>query len=360
MGKTTLLDYTNKMNNKVKISIVVPVYKVSINLLKNCINSLINQTLKEIEIILVDDGSPDNCGKICDEFALKDKRIKVIHQENRGLSSARNTGVRNSSGEYIMFLDGDDFLESFSCKVLYKSTEKRKYDIVDACLMKQYGNNIVKFDYSKFIDKKEYLDDEVKFWQEEMLDFNGNVSSANAKIMNRKFLVNNEIYHNEDLKFGIEGIEFGIRLYEKAKSVLFLKEYIYHYVYNDKSITETFNEENIKLTLKGLKEIKKTIDKSSNKDKLYIMFYNRLLYAINTAAISGYFSPTNNDKYWVKKEKYKNYLKDNDIKLALKKLYFLDMTFSRKLTIYFIKFRLFMLISLIAKLRYFQKQKKVH
>ena len=345
------------MTNKAKVSVVVPVYKVPTQFLNNCINSLLNQTLKEIEIILVDDGSPDNCGQICDEFALKDKRIKVIHQKNKGLSGARNTGVRNSTGEYVMLLDGDDFLEPFSCEVLYESTKKRKYDIVDACAMKRFKDKIVKFDYSKFIDKKEYLDDEVKFWQEEMLDFNGNVSSANVKIMRREFLIENNIYHNEDLKFGVEGIEFGIRLYEKAKSVLFLKEYIYHYVYNDKSITETFNEENIKLTLKGLKEIKKTIEKSDNKEKLYIMFYNRLLYAINTAAISGYFSPTNEDKYKVKKAKYKNYLNDSDIKLALDKLYFLDMSFTRKLTIYFIKFRFFYLINLIAKLRYFQKQR---
>jgi len=80
-----------------KISIVVPVYKVE-KYIEKCVNSLINQTYKNIEIILVDDGSPDNCGDICDEFALKDKRIKVIHKKNGGLSSARNAGIKASNG----------------------------------------------------------------------------------------------------------------------------------------------------------------------------------------------------------------------------------------------------------------------
>ena len=344
--------------NNIKVSIVVSIYKVPEKLLRNNIKHLVNQTLKDIEIILVDDGSPDNCGNICDEYAKRDNRIRVIHQKNKGLSGARNTGVKNSHGEYVMLLDGDDFLEYESCEWLYNSTLKRKYDVVDACLVKQYGNKIVKFDYSKFIDGKEYLNEEVKFWQEEMLDFNGNVSSANAKIMNREFLMKNSIFHDENLKFGAEGIEFGIRLYEKAKSVLFIEKYIYHYVYNDKSITETYNEDTIKLTLDCFKKIKETINKSSNKENLLIRYYNRLLYAINTAAISGYFSPTNKEKYSVKRKKYKKYLNDNDVKEALNKLYFLDMKFPRKIVILIIKFRLYFLLHLISKLRYAQKQQK--
>ena len=84
-------------NRVPKVSIIVPVYKVE-KYLRKCIDSIINQTLKDIEIILVDDGSPDNCGKICDEYAAKDTRIKVIHKENGGLSSARNAGMEVAEG----------------------------------------------------------------------------------------------------------------------------------------------------------------------------------------------------------------------------------------------------------------------
>lgn len=92
-----------------KLSVVVPVYNVE-QYLKRCVDSIINQNYPNIEIILVDDGSKDSSGKLCDFFAKQDKRIKVIHQTNGGLSSARNTGIENASGYYINFLDSDDEL----------------------------------------------------------------------------------------------------------------------------------------------------------------------------------------------------------------------------------------------------------
>lgn len=89
------------------ISIIVPVYKVE-KYLRRCIQSIICQTYSNIEIILVDDGSPDRCPEICDEYASKDERIKVIHQENKGVSAARNAGLDAAKGEYVAFVDSDD------------------------------------------------------------------------------------------------------------------------------------------------------------------------------------------------------------------------------------------------------------
>lgn len=93
-----------------KISIIVPVYKVE-PYLGTCLESVLSQTYQNLEIILVDDGSPDQCGTICDQYALKDNRIRVIHQENQGLSGARNTGIDLVTGEYITFIDSDDFID---------------------------------------------------------------------------------------------------------------------------------------------------------------------------------------------------------------------------------------------------------
>ena len=97
------------VNSQLKISIIVPVYNVE-KYLKKCIESLINQTYKNLEIILVDDGSKDSSGKICDEYALIDKRIIVVHKANGGLSSARNAGLKHITGEYVAFIDSDDYL----------------------------------------------------------------------------------------------------------------------------------------------------------------------------------------------------------------------------------------------------------
>ncbi|MBQ3041417.1 MAG: glycosyltransferase [Clostridia bacterium] len=103
-----------------KISIIVPVYKTE-KYLDKCIESILNQTFKDFELILVDDGSPDNCGKICDEWAKKDDRIVVIHKENGGVSSARNTALNNIKGEYVGFVDSDDTIEPTMYEKLYNN-----------------------------------------------------------------------------------------------------------------------------------------------------------------------------------------------------------------------------------------------
>ena len=110
------------------ISVVVPVYNVE-KYIDKCINSIINQTYKNLEIILVDDGSPDNCGNICDEYAKKDNRIIVIHKENGGLSDARNTGIEVSKGKYITFIDSDDYISDNYVSFLYNLIIEYKADI---------------------------------------------------------------------------------------------------------------------------------------------------------------------------------------------------------------------------------------
>lgn len=113
------------------ISVIVPIYKTE-QYLKKCVDSIIIQSYKNIQIILVDDGSPDKSGGICDEYASSDSRVKVIHQKNRGLSTAYNVGLDNASGEYIAFVDSDDWIDSDFCSVLVDLLEKNNADI-SAC-----------------------------------------------------------------------------------------------------------------------------------------------------------------------------------------------------------------------------------
>lgn len=110
-----------------QISIIVPIYKVE-KYLSECVNSLTAQTFTDIEIILVDDGSPDNCGAMCDEFAKQDKRITVIHKKNGGLSSARNAGIKAATGNYICFVDSDDLVSADYCKSLFELIDGTEYD----------------------------------------------------------------------------------------------------------------------------------------------------------------------------------------------------------------------------------------
>ena len=111
-----------------KISIIIPVYKVE-EYLDDCIESVVNQTYQNLEIILVDDGSIDNCPKMCDAWAKKDQRIKVVHKKNGGLSSARNAGIDVMTGDYVMFVDSDDSIHSQTCEILLNNLQKSDSDI---------------------------------------------------------------------------------------------------------------------------------------------------------------------------------------------------------------------------------------
>ena len=110
------------------ISVIVPVYKVE-EYLRQCVDSIINQTYQDLDIILIDDGSPDKCGEICDEYAKKDDRIKVFHTENRGISAARNLGIDVARGEYIGFVDSDDWIEPDMYEILFRKAKENNADM---------------------------------------------------------------------------------------------------------------------------------------------------------------------------------------------------------------------------------------
>ncbi|MDE6526825.1 MAG: glycosyltransferase, partial [Muribaculaceae bacterium] len=116
-------------DNEPKLSVIVPVYKVE-DFLPKCIDSILNQTYRNIEVILVDDGSPDNCPAICDKYARKDHRINVIHKTNGGLCSARNAGLDAASGDYVTFVDSDDWIEHDAYKPLISYCIENQLDII--------------------------------------------------------------------------------------------------------------------------------------------------------------------------------------------------------------------------------------
>lgn len=125
------------------ISVVIPIYNVEAYL-QRCIESVVHQTYENIEIILVDDGSPDKCGEICDKYEAGDSRIRVIHQENKGLSGARNVAIDLSTGKYITFLDSDDWLELNAIEIMYQLSLKYQAGIVGTSLLNVYDNGETK------------------------------------------------------------------------------------------------------------------------------------------------------------------------------------------------------------------------
>ena len=336
------------------VSIIVPVYKVPEQYLRKCIESTMTQTLKNIEILLVDDGSPDQCGKICDEYAKRDSRIQVVHKKNGGLSSARNCGCRVAHGKWIMFVDGDDWIEPDMCQVMYNAGEEKKVQLVMCGIMKDYGKSNT--EYKFYLEEgKVYRGKECKWLQQQLLVYNGNIAVAYSKLIDRKLLLDNQIFHDEILRQGAEGLEFNLRLFEKLKSALFINKPFYHYIYNENSISASHNEANHEFVIKCFEKIKTFIDISDNREMLKLWFDNRLLYVIVTTAISGYFNPTNTEPYADKKRKYAAYLEKPIVKEALKTKNIDGIGTQRAVVLFFIKHRMYLMLDMMGKMRKWQK-----
>lgn len=214
------------MEKKALISVIVPIYKVE-KYLDRCVSSIVSQTYSNLEIILVDDGSPDNCPLICDEWQKKDNRIKVFHKKNGGLSDARNCGIDNSNGDYVVFVDSDDYIAKNMIEVLYTTLMEDKTDIAicDYYISELDKNSPHKFSNKKFIvkDKKfDYLYNEY-----------GCVTVVAWNKIYKK-----SIFENIRYPYGkVHEDEFIIcDVLKKANSVSYILEPLYYYVQRENSI----------------------------------------------------------------------------------------------------------------------------
>ncbi|WP_248405999.1 glycosyltransferase [Butyrivibrio fibrisolvens] len=344
------------MTNKC-VSIVVPIYKVPEKYLRKCIESIQSQTLKDIQILLVDDGSPDNCGDICEEYASNDSRIILIHKDNGGLSSARNAGQRAATGEYLMFVDGDDWIEPDMCEKLYSIAQNTNVELVMCGMYRDYASSsdIYKIGLE---DKKIYLGDECKKLQEKLFEYNCNIAVVYSKLIKKSLLDDNNIYHDEKLKQGAEGLEFNLRLFDKLNCATFTKESYYHYIYNENSISSTSTDLNNELVVRCYSKILELINSSDNSKNLIPKFYNRFIYVIVTTAISGYFNPNNTDNHKERVRKFTNYLRKPLVERTINSADLSNVNKQRKLILWLIKNRFFLGLEILGYIRIWQKKHK--
>lgn len=210
------------------ISVIVPVYKVE-KYLNKCIESIVNQSYRHLEIILVDDGSPDNCPKICDVWAEKDKRIKVIHKCNEGLSSARLTGIQVATGEYVQFVDSDDYLEQGACELLINDLINNNADLCVANI-KYINFNLKQPRLKSFITTRQDFAIETLYSQ-------GLFNFAWNKLFKRSLLPHEPIIVE---KYG-EDFWFNCEYLKNCKKIVYNETPIYNYVAIPNSIVHCYS-----------------------------------------------------------------------------------------------------------------------
>ena len=225
------------MNEAIKFSIIVPIYKVELYL-EQCVQSVLDQTYPYFELILVDDGSPDNCPYMCDRYAEKDNRVKVIHKKNGGLVSARQAGAALAKEEYIVCLDGDDWLAQDFLQKIYDILKNKRFDMV--C----FGYTEV---YSGYCRKVKMLETgsfsleriEKNIYPSLIEDENTNYFSHNvwSKIYRRELYVKQQLAVNPKIKIG-EDIACTKPCIFMAKSIYIMEECLYYYRQNEESMTK--------------------------------------------------------------------------------------------------------------------------
>ena len=337
-----------------KVSIIVPVYKVPEKYLRQCIESLINQTLSEIEIILVDDGSPDNCGQICDTYAKVDNRILVIHKKNGGLAAARNTGVDNCHGETFMFLDGDDYLDLDTCQKVYNTLKEKNVQMVLFNQKLVYANKTVPSPVCSNPPEYFKTNAECRELQARTLDFRGWMATATSKLVYTDYINKHQIRHNEVLKQGVEGYIYNIMQFEHLESAFYMPDPFYNYVYNDESITHVPNIENNVLMIKGLQYIENYGKEHPVTEKYHQNLMSRVLYVAITTAIQGVFNPLTKLSFEEQKNWYDEYLKIDLVHKALKQSDSIPLDKQRRIVVFLIKQRMYICLKLLAWMRRFQ------
>ncbi len=315
------------------ISIIVPVYNVE-KYLDRCVNSLVNQTYQNIEIILVDDGSPDRCPEMCDKYAKQDPRIKVIHKLNGGLSDARNVGLKQASGEYVLFVDSDDYIDLNTCEQFVEIIGDNKPDIIVGNA-KRIEKNKVKImkhtlnTYGNMITGTEFLKKELR---------QGTMYMASwLNLYNREFLINNNLFFKVGLLH--EDELFTPIVFLKAKTVIATDIIFYNYIIREGSITTNHNNKinNAQSMIEICKELENIYSKIEDEELRKLLnndLVSKFLHTFQVTVINGY------DQFNLFEKKFlkgKAYSRKNKLKVILfvisKRLYYYVNKCEKLLTI---------------------------
>lgn len=319
------------------ISVVVPVYNVE-KYLNRCIESILNQTFKQIEIILVDDGSSDNSPVICDEYCDRYENIKVIHKKNNRVAAARNDGIKLATGKYIALVDSDDWIEPNMLEEMYNKAEEFHTDIT-MCDFRKVGveseytvsQPIREGYYDRNMIKLELFPCLIMF---ENIEFPPTISNWTC-LFRCGFLIENNLFYDEDIHYCEDSI-FGSKAMYNANGFYYMKNrYFYNYFYNPNSTTSTCNMKKWDLYLIINKRLKEYF-KDSKFDFSRQIKINMLYFTLN---FLGEIKKSNLSLH-KKRDAFKKIFNDTNVKSIFKGFKLPSVNFKLKLVLILIKYRM--------------------
>lgn len=335
-----------------RVSVIIPIYKVE-SFLSRCIDSVLGQTYSILEIILVDDGSPDGCAMICDAYGEKHSTIKVIHKPNGGLASARNAGMRVATGDYVFFVDSDDWIDSNMIAELATIAEREDVDFVRTRM--KYSNwpnhpdgTVCDFGIEKMMRTGVYDRERI---EKEILPICittpqvtfGPIVSACGSLYKRKVLAEHNLEFYEDVKYSEDCI-FNVRVLMVCGAFYYLNEpQYYNYFYNNMSITKSFRADRWESNKNLIRRFEEDLGEEKRFDIPQQLWRKRLFCILNT------LSERHNLKSFAKRVSFCREICSDSITVqAMRHLDGLDVTWKLRVVLWLVKIRLSLVLALIG------------
>lgn len=283
-----------------KVSIVIPIFRVDEIFLEQCIMSVCKQTLKDIEVILVDDGMSEGCKKICEKFTGEDHRVTLLVQKNQGVSVARNNGLAHATAPIITFVDSDDWVEPEMCEKIVDEFQKQKE--MDILIFAAYLNNSSGERKNPFWNSKRKV---FRGKEKEQVQLQSIYKSASdftpdfatfgttwCKAYSREWLLQNHLHYEPELRRGQDTV-FNLYAFEKADAIVYVEEYLYHYRLNEDSAIHRYTDDALEYLSRILKHIMLFINKYEKSEKFYQAYYRKGVSLFLTALSNDYLHVNN-------------------------------------------------------------------
>lgn len=325
------------------ISVIIPVYNCE-QYLAECINSILNQTYQNLEIMIVNDGSTDNTLSICEEYKKIDSRISIVNKKNTGVSDTRNIGVQNANGKYILFVDADDYLKNNMIERLYKSMIENKADVVRCKCCSIKDNNVIKKESLHNLTNKKIVKEEIN---KIIGNFVTNENTIACYVGTMLIKRDRYVMFNTNLTF-MEDTEFFIRLLFNINSIYFLDEELYYYRYNENSASKSPNRcfENIYGLIDSTNIIKEFLFENTIIDNKFLKKINNNIFNLIFSKLKIYVEGLNIIE---KSKSIRNLFLDDNIKNILNNLEYSELSKIKNIELKLIKKNKFIFLTVVIK-----------
>ena len=340
--------------SSIKISVVIPVYRVKEEYFTQCLKSVTTQTLNDIEIILVDDGASENIVNMMNDLAFSDPRIRILKQEHAGVSAARNTGIEAANGRYVTFVDSDDHISSENLSEAYDFAEKNSLEIAVWGTYKYRAGR--QDEYMPFTKTIPLLSDDEKrdLTLKTMVGYvpvygplctRCGSGACCSKLYLRSFLDQNGIRYPEGVVRS-EDVNFNLRAYDTASRIGYLHRFFYFYRLHDESATFSYRDGGIEVFTNALHHMRAFLDEKNKPGLFYQVYYMRCVFFFLESMDMDYLNPANKKSFAVRMKMMSEKLKENPYSEAVERIDKQYLTFARRIPVFLMKHRLTVLLAL--------------